>query len=298
MQLVLEASGPDGWRERRVFGAAGGRVGTAPDNDWVLPDDGGRLGRTHARFIVADGGFRVVCASPKGLEVNGALLRRGQHRPVRPGDRLRLAGLGIAVIDSAGTAVQLLDAFREGAGLPRRAVAEDAAPHLLREEGALLRAALLGLHVLMQAEQTARRELGIPLPPLQPSANNPLRHLEDPATALQALVDGGRPGYLAGRAAVEGTVEQLALAQLATIRGLQAALHGLLEQFAPAEFERQAHAGTVARVMPAVHKARCWDLFVAAHARLGGDLADRFRTLFGPPMTAAFAAADRTRSRR
>ena len=92
-----------GERSSFVFEAAGGSIGRAHDNHWVLPDPQRYLSAHHARIQYRHGGYFIEDTSTNGLYLNGdeePLGRRGpQH--LRAGDTLRLGEYLVRVaIDS------------------------------------------------------------------------------------------------------------------------------------------------------------------------------------------------------
>jgi type VI secretion system FHA domain protein len=95
-----------GERSSIVFGVAGGSIGRALDNDWVLPDAERFLSGHHARIQFRQGAFYLEDTSTNGVFVNdGAtpLGRRGPHA-LRNGEVLRLGDYRVRVtIDAEQT---------------------------------------------------------------------------------------------------------------------------------------------------------------------------------------------------
>jgi predicted component of type VI protein secretion system len=86
-------------RASHVFGPEGGRIGRAPDNDWVLPDPERYVSSHHARVVFADGRYNLLDTSSNGTFVNGAkeaLGRQGVH-PLASGDRIAIGGYEVLV---------------------------------------------------------------------------------------------------------------------------------------------------------------------------------------------------------
>ncbi|HEY3731963.1 MAG TPA: type VI secretion system-associated FHA domain protein TagH [Steroidobacteraceae bacterium] len=75
-----------------VFGVAGGGIGRAHDNDWVLPDPQRYLSAHHARVQFRDGAYYLQDTSTNGVYVNDGTVPIGRRNPypLRDGDRLRL----------------------------------------------------------------------------------------------------------------------------------------------------------------------------------------------------------------
>lgn len=72
MILTLEITGPQttkvGGANRKVFHEAGGTIGRAPDNDWVLPDR--YVSSRHAVIRYADGVYYIEDTSTNGVFIN------------------------------------------------------------------------------------------------------------------------------------------------------------------------------------------------------------------------------------
>jgi predicted component of type VI protein secretion system len=90
-----------------VFGVAGGRIGRASDNDWVLPDPERWLSAHHARVQFRDGAFVLIDTSTNGVYVNDAGIPIGRRSSyaLRHGDILRFGTYQIVVTIDVETAV-------------------------------------------------------------------------------------------------------------------------------------------------------------------------------------------------
>jgi type VI secretion system protein ImpI/type VI secretion system protein len=84
--------------------AAAGTIGRSEGNTLVLSDPAALLSRQHCRLEPTPGGWQVVDLSSNGTFVNDMLVGRGNVRPVRPGDRLRLGEWQLLVEGSAPAA--------------------------------------------------------------------------------------------------------------------------------------------------------------------------------------------------
>jgi type VI secretion system protein ImpI len=89
--LTLEVVGrlPDsaaGTERRKVFGPAGGTIGRASTNHWVLGDD--YVSNRHARLTSDGGAFFIEDMSTNGVLVNDRRLEKGRLHPLTTGDRV------------------------------------------------------------------------------------------------------------------------------------------------------------------------------------------------------------------
>ena len=90
LYLFLEVDGGTqlGLRDwpRKVFDTRGGRIGRAPDCDWVLSN--GYISRHYATVAYADGVFYIECLGANGFALNdpAAWVRRHTRHALKHGD--------------------------------------------------------------------------------------------------------------------------------------------------------------------------------------------------------------------
>jgi type VI secretion system protein len=93
-----------GNRSRWAFGVNGGRIGRAPDNDWILVDPERFVSAHHAEIEHRAGEWWLCDTSTNGTFVNGSprpLGRGGRHR-IADGDRIRIGSLELVAEISGG----------------------------------------------------------------------------------------------------------------------------------------------------------------------------------------------------
>lgn len=94
---------------RKVFGPEGGRIGRAPDCDWVLANP--YISRHHATVRWISGTYYIESAGENGVAIGSpqSLIPKLERRPLRHGDRLFIdeyeicVGLEGAAVEPAGT---------------------------------------------------------------------------------------------------------------------------------------------------------------------------------------------------
>jgi type VI secretion system protein len=108
MALRLSIVGGDdadsGNRKRWTFGVNGGRIGRAPDNDWVLVDPDRFVSSHHAEIEHRTGEWWIADTSTNGTYINDSvqpLGRGGRHR-INNGDRIRVGSLMLEADISGG----------------------------------------------------------------------------------------------------------------------------------------------------------------------------------------------------
>lgn len=90
---------PMGASAEHVFGEGGGTIGRARNNDWVLPDSDRVVSGQHAVVSFANGEYRIRDTSTNGTFLNAFALSKGDERPIRNGDHLKIGPYEISVLD-------------------------------------------------------------------------------------------------------------------------------------------------------------------------------------------------------
>ncbi len=98
-----------GGRASIVFGVAGGSIGRAADNDWVLPDPQRYLSGHHARIHFRQGAFYLEDTSSNGVYVNDSTSPQGRRGlyALRNGDTLRMGEYQVRVGIDVDEAVRM-----------------------------------------------------------------------------------------------------------------------------------------------------------------------------------------------
>lgn len=108
LTILSEQSAALGDRATLILDKAGGTIGRADDNDWVLPDPNRYISAYHARISYRNGSFIIEDTSTNGLYINDELDPVGRlgPQPLRAGDTLRLGAYRIGVRDSDATVAE------------------------------------------------------------------------------------------------------------------------------------------------------------------------------------------------
>jgi len=124
MTLTLDIVGPQasqlGAAARKVFKAAGGSIGRAADNDWVIPD--AYISGHHARIHFRDGRYLLEDTSTNGVFVKNPnnCLPKGEFHTLQSGDRVFIDAyeIKVTVVEPqvvSNSASPLSDLFGPGA---------------------------------------------------------------------------------------------------------------------------------------------------------------------------------------
>jgi type VI secretion system protein ImpI/type VI secretion system protein len=183
-------------------------------------------------------------AMPEGMnpflesEAPAPLIPVPAPRPTAPP---ATAAMTTAPVAATAPAPGLTAALFEGAGLPAALAARAAADPdaTLHGAGALLRAAVAGMRALLIARADVKREFRIEQTMLRAAGNNPVKFAATEEQALAALLDPKGNAL----AAIQETVDDLVVHQVATLAATQAAARALLERLAPGPIEADDAGG-------------------------------------------------------
>lgn len=185
-----------------------------------------------------------------------------------------------------------LGAFFEGAGLPHKDLSPMQVDRMLRDSGAILRAAVDGIMMLLLARAEMRKEFEAEERTMVAVRdNNPLKLMSDPHEAMDFLFDPAErtDGFLDPVQAVGDACEDLRSHEIALIAGMRAAILGALRRFEPlaieSAFDKSAKGFSLGS-----RKAKLWDLFVAQHDKLSREAQEDFNKVFGRDFMAAYQA--------
>jgi len=192
---------------------------------------------------------------------------------------------------SAG-ASSALRAFLEGAGVPHKELSPADSERMLRDCGAIMRAAVEGIMMLLLARGELRKEFEAEDRTMVAARdNNPLKLMSDPHEAMDFLFDPSErtDGFLDPVQAVGDACEDLRTHELALMAGMRAAIQGALRRFDPNAIER-AFEKSEKGFSLASRKARLWEMFVVEQDKLSRDAQDDFNKVFGRDFMGAYQA--------
>jgi predicted component of type VI protein secretion system len=186
----------------------------------------------------------------------------------------------------------VLRAFFEGAGVAQRELSPAEAERLLRDCGAVLRAAMEGLMMLLIARAEMRKEFQAEERTMVAARdNNPLKLMSDPHEAMAYLFDpaGRTDGFLDPVQAVGDACEDLRSHEIALMAAMRAAILGAVRRLDPHALER-AFEKSAGGFSLGSRKAKLWELFVAHQEKLSRDAEEDFSKVFGRDFMGAYQA--------
>jgi predicted component of type VI protein secretion system len=312
LNLVLEVAGPKGHSlgeaRRKVFDGAGGRIGRAPDCDWVLANR--YVSRHHATVSFVDGVFCIASAGENGVAINDVSVKLPQLEPrvLASGDRLYIDEYEIIVsiadaareddlnsetaqwelataerTQVAGGAFDVA-AFLRAAGLDPQSFPPEMAPVL----GQIVRLVAQGMIDVLGARAQFRSQFHLPLTRVRASQNNPLKFAPTAQEALTAMFHTRARGYLQPLEAFEDAFDDVRFHLLATLAGMRAGLENMLKRLDPKRLQQlsdRRYPGFLARFGA---KRRYWDRYVDLFEETTGNAATVFQQTYGEEFSSAY----------
>ena len=155
--------------------------------------------------------------------------------------------------------------------------------------GSAFRALVSGLRSVLIARATIKSEFRIEQTMIRARGNNPLKFSANDDDALTALLGVGRRTDMAPATAIEDSLRDLRLHELATMAAMQVAVRAMLDELSPDKIRASTEQGGM--VLPGQRKARAWDAFEARHSATVQALVDDFDSIFGKSFARAYERA-------
>jgi len=181
-------------------------------------------------------------------------------------------------------------AFLEGAGIQGKTLTAEQGEKMLRESGAVLRAAVEGLMMLLIARGEMRKEFEAEQRTMVAARdNNPLKLMGDPQEAIDFLFDPAQrnESFLAPVQAIADAAEDLRAHELALMAGMRAAILGAVRRFDPQVLEK-AFDKSAGGFSLGGRKAKMWEFFVTHQQNLAQEAQEDFNKAFGRDFMAAY----------
>ncbi len=164
----------------------------------------------------------------------------------------------------------------------------------IRIVGELLNLTVNGLYQMLEMRAQLKNELRIEDRTMIASReNNPLKHSDSARDALRYLVDVRQHGnklFLQPSKAIGDAVNDVCAHEVAVMAGTRAALQAALKMFAPDTVEKRIKkSGALDSVMPALHRAKLWESFLAMYGELEKEAEDHFDRLLNQEFARAYA---------
>ena len=164
----------------------------------------------------------------------------------------------------------------------------------IRVVGELLNLTVNGLYQMLEMRAQLKNELRIEDRTMIASReNNPLKHSDSARDALRYLVDVRQHGnklFLEPAKAIGDAVNDVCAHEMAVMAGTRAALLAALKMFSPDTVEKRIKkSGALDSVVPALHRAKLWESFLAMYGELEKEAEDHFDRLLNQEFARAYA---------
>ena len=164
----------------------------------------------------------------------------------------------------------------------------------VRIVGELLNLTVGGLYQMLGMRAQLKNELRIEdRTMIAARENNPLKHSETARDALRYLVDVRQHGnklFLPPAKAIGDAVNDVCAHEMAVMAGTRAALLAALQMFSPDTVEKRIKkSGALDSVLPALHRAKLWESFLAMYGELEKEAEDHFDRLLNQEFARAYA---------
>jgi type VI secretion system FHA domain protein len=127
--------------------------------------------------------------------------------------------------------------------------------------------------------------------------NNPLKHSDTARDALRYLVDvrlHSKKLLLQPSKAIGDAIDDICAHEMAVMAGTRAALLASLKMFSPETVEKRIKkSGALDSVVPALHRAKLWESFLAMYGELEKEAEDHFDLLLNQEFARAYAEQDK-----
>ena len=325
IKIFTKASGRPSLYAAREFDSLPVSIGRDAACSIALEDPHKHISRFHAELEEHDGTYWMsVVSKVNPVMVNGRRYGPGTRLTLHSGDTFEVGEYEVHVLlpekgaplpqpvadvfqeptfvgakadavpelAQAAPGRDLLQAFFTGAGLPRKELSPAESERMMRDCGAILRAAVEGLMMLLIARGEMRKEFHAEDRTMVAARdNNPLKRMSDPHEAMAFLFDPAdrTDGFLDPVQAIGDACEDLRSHELALMAGMRAAIVGALRRLDPHALER-AYEKSVAGFSLGSRKAKLWQLFVAQQEKLAREAQEDFDQVFGRDFMGAYQA--------
>jgi predicted component of type VI protein secretion system len=191
------------------------------------------------------------------------------------------------------SAMNLVQAFLEGAGLSTELFADGEPEAILMAAGHRLRELVSGLRATLALTAQIKSELGIAREAAATPTRNPLDATSNDEQALLALLMPPTEGAMAPDRAIETGFREIQTHEWALLAGARTVLAEALAPLAPEVLMNRRVEGRA--LLPALRKAQYWDLFEAEFKKLSALAEDDPRGPLARALSRAYEDRERDR---
>jgi type VI secretion system FHA domain protein len=190
-----------------------------------------------------------------------------------------------------------VDLLLTACGLDPAALTGAQAAVAAERAGHLLRIAVDGMLQILGSRSITKQEFGMQRTAISRGANNALKFVTTAEEALRMLLCNDIPGFLPAEDAMRETVTDINTHHLALLSGVRAAFTDTVRRLDPAAIEQTVPHHATDSLVPALRKARAWDVFRTRYTELDRSLAGDGHDVFGNEFARAYESAQAATAR-
>lgn len=158
-----------------------------------------------------------------------------------------------------------------------------------KSAGEVLRRAVGGLVVMIEARARAKAQLGAQSTTLNLDGNNPLKFARNPERVIAQLLNPPERGFMSADRAITDSFQDLQAHQVATLAAMQGALGSTLARFSPNAIRKRAETkGLLAKILPGAREAEMWKAYEREFEGVAEGSAEAFLEVFSRAFKQAY----------
>ncbi|WP_263143407.1 type VI secretion system-associated FHA domain protein TagH [Pseudomonas sp. RIT-PI-AD] len=190
------------------------------------------------------------------------------------------APLAAAPVSSSGEEASLRAAFARGCGIPEGALPE-LTPAFMETLGKIFASMTAGTIRLIHARSATKHEMRANVTIIATAGNNPLKFAPDGQSAISQLLGHRFPGFMEPLRAVEDAFDDLSAHQVGLLAGARSAMYDVVGRFSPDRLQKRLGEETLLQTLvPAMRKAKLWELYENGFTEIAGEAREEFEALF------------------
>jgi len=152
--------------------------------------------------------------------------------------------------------------------------------------------------MLLQSRAEMKNAMRTDMTTLTRGNNNPMKFSYSSTDALTRLLAHQESGYMDANQAINESVEDLKLHQIALLEGMKAAVKSVLIQFNPNKLSKKLEkSGGISANIPVTREAKLWKLFCEQYENIHEEAMTDFSDLFGAEFRKAYERRIRQQGR-
>ncbi len=179
-------------------------------------------------------------------------------------------------------------AFARGCGMPEASLPE-LTPAFMENLGRIFASMTAGTIRLIHARSATKHEMRANVTIIATAGNNPLKFAPDAQSAVAQLLGHRFPGFMEPLRAIEDAFDDLSAHQVGLLAGARSAMYDVVGRFSPDRLQKRLGEETLMQTLvPAVRKAKLWELYENGFTEIAGEAREEFEALFETAFARAY----------